>query len=149
SEKMGAVYLDEDGKQKPYMMGCYGIGVSRIAGAIIEQNYDDFGIKWPLSISPYKVALVPVNIKEKEQSEVAEKLYDDLKAAGVEVILDDRDASVGVKLKDIDLIGFPIKVIIGPKSLAEKKIEIKSRVDGKTQMIPIDEAAKKLTEICR
>jgi prolyl-tRNA synthetase len=149
SEKMKATYLDEDGKAKPYIMGCYGIGVSRIAGAVIEQSHDEFGIKWPLSLAPYKVAVVPVNIKEKEQSTVAESLYDDLTQKGVEVILDDRDASIGVKLKDMDLIGFPIKVIIGPKSLAEKKIEIKTRVDGKTQLVPIDKAAEKIIEICR
>jgi prolyl-tRNA synthetase len=149
SEKMKATYLDEDGKEKNYIMGCYGIGVSRIAGAVIEQNHDDFGIKWPLSIAPYKVAVVPVNIKEKEQSAVAEKIYDDLTNAGIEVILDDREASIGVKLKDIDLIGFPIKVIIGPKSLAEKKIEIKMRSDGKTQSIDIDKAVDKLKELCR
>jgi len=149
SEKMNAKYLDEDGKEKNYIMGCYGIGVSRIAGAVIEQNHDEFGIKWPLSIAPYKVAVVPVNIKEKEQSKVAEGLYDELAKKGVEVILDDRDASIGVKLKDIDLIGFPIKVIIGPKSLAEKKIEIKTRVDGKMQLVPIDKAAEKIIEICR
>jgi len=149
SEKMKATYLDEDGKEKQYIMGCYGIGVSRIAGAVIEQNHDDFGIIWPLSIAPYSVAVVPVNIKEKEQSRIAEKIYDDLANAGIEVILDDRDASVGVKLKDMDLIGFPIKVIIGPKSLAEKKIEIKSRADGKIQLVDIDKAADKLKELCR
>ena len=149
SEKMKATYLDEDGKEKHYIMGCYGIGVSRIAGAVIEQNHDEFGIKWPLSIAPYKVAVVPVNIKEKEQSRVAEKIYDDLANAGIEVILDDRDASIGVKLKDMDLIGFPIKVIIGPKSLAEKKIEIKMRADGKTQSVDIDQAVDKIKELCR
>jgi len=149
SEKMKATYLDEDGKEKPYIMGCYGIGVSRIAGAAIEQNHDDFGIKWPLSIAPYKVAVVPVNIKEKEQSKVAEKIYEDLVNAGIEVILDDREASIGVKLKDIDLIGLPIKVIIGPKSLAEKKIEIKMRSDGKVQAVDIDKAVDKLKELCR
>jgi prolyl-tRNA synthetase len=116
---------------------------------VIEQNHDDFGIKWPLSIAPYKVAVVPVNIKEKEQSKVAEMIYDALKNAGIEVIIDDREASIGVKLKDIDLIGFPIKVIIGPKSLAEKKIEIKMRSDGKTQPVDIDKAVDKLIELCR
>ncbi len=149
SEKMNAKYIGEDGKERPYIMGCYGIGVSRIAGAVIEQNNDGFGIKWPLSIAPYKVAVVPVNVKEKEQSMVAEKLYEDLTAKGIEAILDDRDASIGVKLKDIDLIGFPIKAIIGPKSLAEKKIEIKTRADGKTQLVDIDKAAAKLEELCR
>jgi prolyl-tRNA synthetase len=149
SEKMKANYLGEDGKEKPYIMGCYGIGVSRIAGAVIEQNNDDFGIKWPLSLAPFKVAVVPVNMKEAEQSKVAGMIYDGLSKKGVEVILDDRDSSIGVKLKDIDLIGFPIKVIIGPKSLAEKKVEIKTRADGKTQLVDIDKAVDKLEELCR
>jgi len=149
SEKMKAEYLDEKGKTKPFIMGCYGIGVSRIAGAVIEQNYDDFGIKWPMSIAPYKVAIVPVNIKEKSMSEVAEKLYKDLLALNVEVILDDREASVGVKLKDIDLIGFPVKIIIGPKGLAEGKVEIKMRSDGKTELVATAKAAGRIAEICR
>jgi prolyl-tRNA synthetase len=149
SEKMQAKYLGEDGKEKPYIMGCYGIGVSRIAGAVIEQNHDQFGIKWPMSISPYQVAVVPVNIKEKAQKDAAEKIYNDLAKAGVEVILDDRDASIGVKLKDIDLMGFPIKVIIGPKSLAENKIEIKLRSDGKTELVAVDKAEEKIRSLCR
>jgi prolyl-tRNA synthetase len=147
SDKMKATFLDESGKEKPYIMGCYGIGVSRIAGAVIEQNYDEYGIKWPLSIAPYKVAIVPVNIKDKAMSDVAEKLYKDLSSSNVEVLLDDRDASIGVKLKDIDLIGFPIKLIIGPKSLAEGKVEIKLRADGKTQLVPIDKASETVQKI--
>ena len=149
SEKMQAKYLGEDGKEKSYIMGCYGIGVSRIAGAVIEQNNDQFGIKWPLSISPYQVAVVPVNMKEKAQKDAAEKLYGELSKAGVEVILDDREASIGVKLKDIDLMGFPIKVIIGPKSLAENKIEIKLRSDGKTELVAIDKAEERIRSLCR
>jgi prolyl-tRNA synthetase len=149
SLKMKANYLGEDGKEKPYIMGCYGIGVSRIAGAVIEQNNDAFGIKWPLSLAPYKVAVVPVNMKEAEQAKTAEMLYDGLSKKGVDVILDDRDSSIGVKLKDMDLIGFPIKVIIGPKSLAENKVEIKLRSDGTMQTIDIDKAVDKLVELCR
>jgi prolyl-tRNA synthetase len=149
SEKMQAKYLGEDGKEKPYIMGCYGIGVSRIAGAVIEQNNDQFGIKWPISISPYQVAVVPVNMKEKAQKDAAEKIYSELSKAGVEVILDDREASIGVKLKDIDLMGFPIKVIIGPKSLAENKIEIKLRSDGKTELVAVDKAEERIRSLCR
>ncbi len=148
SSKMKAEYLDEDGKTKPYIMGCYGIGVSRIAGACIEQNHDDFGIKWPISIAPYQAAIIPVNMKEKNQAETAEELYKVLTDSGIEVILDDRDASIGVKLKDIDLIGFPIKIIIGPKSLAEGKIEIKSRADGKTTLVAVADVVKKIKELC-
>jgi len=149
SAKMKATYLDESGKEKPYIMGCYGIGISRIAGAVIEQNHDEWGIKWPVSIAPYQVAVVPVNIKEKKQAEVAEKIYDELKKAEIESILDDREDSVGVKLKDIDLIGFPIKIIIGPKSLAEGKIEIKLRTDGKTTLVAADKAVEAVKKLCQ
>ena len=149
SEKMKATFLDESGKEKPYIMGCYGIGVSRIAGAVIEQSHDEMGIIWPLSVAPYQVAIVPVNMKEKQQSDVANELYKTLTDAGIEAILDDRDASIGVKLKDIDLIGFPIKVIIGPKSLAEGKVEIKLRADGKITLESIDKAAESIKKLCR
>ncbi len=149
SLKMKAQYLDEDCKSKPYVMGCYGIGVSRIAGAVIEQNFDEFGIKWPVSIAPYEVALVPVNVKEPKQSEIADQLYKELSGSEVDVLLDDRDASIGVKLKDMDLIGIPIKVIIGPKGLADGNVEIKLRSDGKTTLVPIGDAAKKAQELCR
>lgn len=149
SAKMKATFLDESGKEQSYIMGCYGIGVSRIAGAVIEQNNDEFGIKWPISIAPYQIAIIPVNMKEKQQSEVANELYKTLSDAGIETILDDRDASIGVKLKDIDLIGFPVKVIIGPKSLAENKLEIKMRADGKTTLVAISDIVKKIKEICR
>jgi prolyl-tRNA synthetase len=148
SSKMKAEYLDESGKTKPFVMGCYGIGISRIAGAVIEQNHDNFGIKWPTSIAPYKVAVVPVNIKDKVMSETAEKIYKELSDSGLDVIIDDRDASVGVKLKDMDLIGFPIKVIIGPKSLAEGKVEIKLRADGKTELIDIAKASDHVRKLC-
>jgi prolyl-tRNA synthetase len=147
SSKLKAEFLDVDGKSKPFIMGCYGIGVSRIAGAIIEQNHDDFGIKWPISIAPYKVAVVPVNIKEKAQSEVAEDLYKVLSDAGIDTLFDDREASVGVKLKDIDLIGLPIKVIIGPKGLVDGKLEIKSRADGKMTMVAISDAVKTIKKM--
>jgi prolyl-tRNA synthetase len=130
-------------------MGCYGIGVSRIAGACVEQNNDEFGIKWPISIAPYAVAVVPVNMKDQKQSEVAEKLYSSLTSSKIEALLDDRDASVGVKLKDIDLIGFPIKVIIGPKGLVDGKVELKLRSTGKTEMVSIDSAAGRIIELCR
>jgi len=149
SLKMKATFLDESGKEKPYIMGCYGIGVSRIAGAVIEQSHDDLGIKWPMSIAPYKAAIVPVNIKERSMADVSEKLFKELIDQGIEVILDDRDASIGVKLKDMDLIGIPVKVIIGPKSLAEKKVEIKHRADGKTELVAVEEAAEKIKSLCR
>jgi prolyl-tRNA synthetase len=147
SLKMNATFLDESGKTKPFIMGCYGIGITRIAGAVIEQNNDQFGIKWPASIAPYKVAVVPVNSKEAQQSEVAEKLYKELVDNGIDALLDDRESSVGVKLKDMDLIGLPIKIIIGPKSLVEGKVEVKLRSDNSVTLVAIADAVKKVKEL--
>jgi prolyl-tRNA synthetase len=142
SDKMRCVYLDESNKETVMIMGCYGIGVSRTAAAAIEQNHDKDGIIWPLPLAPFEVAVVPANVAEKEQVEVAEKLYSDLSAAGFSVLLDDREDRLGVKLKDIDLIGIPYKVIIG-KALKEGKVEIKSRRTGETVLTePANVAAK-------
>ncbi|MFC1560191.1 proline--tRNA ligase [Candidatus Margulisiibacteriota bacterium] len=149
SNSMKATFLDEKSQEKLFVMGCYGIGVSRIAGAAIEQNHDEWGIKWPISIAPYQVAVVPVNSNEKTQTDVAVKIYEQLKKAGVEVVYDDRDASVGVKLKDIDLIGFPIKVIIGPKGLKDNKVELKLRSAREVEMLPADKAVKKIEELVK
>lgn len=110
SKPMNAVYTDINGKTHPYVMGCYGIGISRTAAAAVEAHYDEHGIKWPLAIAPYHVIIVPVNIKDELQMKVANQMYEDLKAAGVEVVLDDRDERAGVKFKDADLIGFPFRV---------------------------------------
>lgn len=147
SAKMNASYLDESGKTTPYVMGCYGIGITRIAGACIEQNNDQFGIIWPLSIAPYKVAVVPVNMKESAQAEAADKIYNELIESGIDALFDDREFSVGVKLKDMDLIGLPIKVVIGPKSLAEGHVEIKLRRDGTTYVVAVAEAVQKVKEL--
>ena len=113
SKPMNAVYTDVNGKTHPYVMGCYGIGISRTAAAAVEAHYDEHGIKWPLAIAPYHVVIVPVNIKDELQMKVAEKMYEDLKNAGVEVVLDERDERAGVKFKDADLIGFPYRVTVG------------------------------------
>lgn len=112
SKPMNAVYLDKNGKSHPYIMGCYGIGISRTAAAAVEAHYDENGIKWPISIAPYHAVIVPVNIQDTLQMEVAEKLYKELKANGVEVVLDDRDERAGVKFKDADLIGFPYRITV-------------------------------------
>ena len=111
-------------------MGCYGIGVSRTMAATIEQNYDENGIIWPVSIAPYEVVIVPINTKDAEQMQISEQLYETLAKAGVEVVLDDRNERAGVKFKDADLIGYPVKITIGPKAVSEDTIEIKSRKDG-------------------
>jgi len=144
SAKMKCVYLDENNQEKVMIMGCYGIGVGRTAAAAIEQNHDKDGIIWPAPIAPFKVALIPANTSEKEQLETAEKLYAELKLAGIEVLLDDREDRMGVKLKDIDLIGIPLKVIIG-KALKDGKVEVKDRKTGEMKLVEV----KDVRNICR
>lgn len=127
SSALGATFLKEDGTETPLIMGCYGIGVGRTVAAVIEKNYDEDGIIWPMSIAPYQVIIVPVSMKDERQAEAAQKLYEELQAAGIEVVLDDRNERPGVKFKDADLIGFPIRVTIGPKSLEQGEMEIIER----------------------
>ncbi len=126
SSAMSATYTDEDGSEKPFIMGCYGIGVSRTAAAAIERFHDKFGIIWPMAIAPYQAVVVPVNVTDDTQMGLAQRLYDQLRSAGVEVVLDDRDERAGVKFKDADLIGFPIRITAGKKA-AEGLLEVKMR----------------------
>lgn len=130
SEALHAVYLDENGREKPMVMGCYGVGVSRTMAAAIEQNSDEHGIIWPVAIAPFTVTIVPINAKDEAQMELAEQIYADLQAAGIEVLLDDRKERAGVKFKDADLIGYPLRITIGPKSVNEDAIEVKVRRSG-------------------
>jgi len=140
SEKLGSYYLDEAGARNPCVMGCYGIGVTRTLQAIIEQSNDKDGIIWPLSVAPYQVCITPLAVAaEHPCMQLAEKLYAELVAQGVEVILDDRDERPGVKFKDADLVGFPIRVAIGEKSLAKGEVEIKPR-NGALLAVKIEEA---------
>ena len=129
SSSMGAEFLDETGTRKPYVMGCYGIGVGRTAAAAIEQNHDQNGIIWPIQIAPFHLALVPVNSSDPLQNKTAQDLYEELTGLGLDVLLDDRDERAGVKFKDMDLLGIPVKVILG-KSLAEGKVEVSVRSSG-------------------
>ena len=138
SEALKAMYLDESGKEKPMVMGCYGVGISRTMAAAIEQNYDDDGIIWPATIAPYQVLVVPVNVKDEDSFRVAEEVYAKLLSDGVEAAIDDRKERPGVKFKDADLIGYPLRVVIGPKTLAEKQIEVKVRKTGEVLSLPID-----------
>lgn len=126
SESMNANFIDKDGKSKPIVMGCYGIGVERTAAAIIEQHNDEKGIIWPLSVAPYHVVIVPANMKNEEQISIAENIYNDLQAMGVEVLLDDRDERIGVKFNDSELIGIPMRITVG-KNINEGKVEFKLR----------------------
>ena len=128
SEKLGATFLDEGGIRKPAVMGCYGIGVTRTLQAVIEQSNDKDGIIWPLNIAPYQVCITPLSVDPaSEAMKLAEKYYAELTARGIETILDDRDERPGVKFKDADLVGFPIRVSLGEKSLAKGEVEIKPR----------------------
>ena len=130
SEAMGATFLDEAGKTQPLQMGCYGIGVGRTMAAAIEQNHDAHGIIWPRAIAPYEVVVVAVNAKAEEQLIYAEEIYEELRAAGVDVLLDDRRERAGVKFNDCDLIGYPVRIAIGPKTIENGTIEVKIRKSG-------------------
>jgi len=149
SEKMGATYLDADGRERPIEMGCYGIGISRLVAAAIEQNHDANGIIWPLSIAPFHVLLLPINYKEQKLREAAEQLYQDLQNQHVEVLLDDRDERPGVKFKDADLIGIPLRVTIGVKGLEKGIVELRRRRDGKTDEIVRADAVPQIKSILR
>ena len=147
SEALKATFLDENGKEKPMVMGCYGIGVSRTMAAAIEQNNDADGIIWPAAIAPFQVAVVPINIKDEAQLQLAERIYGELKAAGLDVLLDDRNERPGVKFKDADLIGYPVRIALGPKALAEGMVEIKCRRDGQVLLVPQTEYLQKVQEL--
>ncbi len=149
SEALNALFLDEAGKQQPAIMGCYGIGVTRTLQAVIEQSHDDNGIIWPISVAPYTVCITPLNVApESAVMQRAEQIYADLTARGVDVILDDRNDRPGVKFKDSELVGFPIRVGIGEKSLAKGEVEIKPRGSA---LIPAkaDEAVEKVVELLK
>ncbi|NET09753.1 MAG: proline--tRNA ligase, partial [Symploca sp. SIO2B6] len=136
SEKMGATFTDEDGKNKPLVMGCYGVGVSRLAQAAVEQSYDQNGIIWPLPIAPYHAIVVVPNINDADQRAVAEQLYTDLNAAGVETLLDDRKERAGVKFKDAELVGIPFRIVTG-RSLKNGKVEVVQRASGESEEMAI------------
>jgi len=149
SEKFNALFLDEAGNRKPCVMGCYGIGVTRTLQAVIEQCNDKDGIIWPLSVAPYQVCITPLSVApDSEAMKLAEKYYAELTARGVEVILDDRDERPGVKFKDADLAGFPIRLALGEKSLAKGEVEIKLR-GGAMMPVKISEAVERVAAMVR
>ncbi|MDD5757008.1 MAG: proline--tRNA ligase, partial [bacterium] len=147
SAKMKATFLDENGESQPYIMGCYGIGVSRIVAAAIEQSHDANGIIWPRQISPYQAIVLPLDVTNEPVKNTAEDLYAQLQSQGIDVLLDDRDERAGVKFKDADLIGIPVKVIISIRGLAEGKIEIKLRQTGEVFKLSVAEAVPKIMEL--
>ncbi len=147
SEALGARFLDAKEQLHPIIMGCYGIGVARILAGLIETSYDKAGIVWPVALAPYEVVLVPMQVKDEETMKVAHALHDQLAAAGVDVLVDDRDARAGVKFNDADLVGFPLRVVIGSRGLKEGKVEVKWRWDAAAEMIDLEGAAAAIARL--
>ena len=144
SEALGAVYVDENGAEKPMVMGCYGIGIGRTVAAAIEQNNDEYGIKFPAPLAPFEVSVIPVNMKQQDVTDAAEKIYSTLLRGGVDVIIDDRSDSAGVKFKDSDLLGIPVQVTVGRRNLKEGKVEIKNRNSGERTTVDVEKAAEEI-----
>ena len=145
SEAMGCTYLDQQGKAQPMVMGCYGIGVTRLLGAAIEQGHDDRGIIWPISMAPFEVVICPMNYDRSELvKSTADQLHDDLLAAGIDVILDDRGERPGAMFADWELIGAPFRVVIGDRGLADSVVEFKGRTDEESQNIPLADIKEKV-----
>lgn len=147
SVKLDCKFLDQEGHERPCLMGCYGIGINRIVASAIERGNDDNGIIFPISIAPFEVIIVSVNQDDAEVVKAAEGIYKELSEKGVEVLLDDRDERAGVKFKDADLIGIPVRITVGKKALVGGNVEIKLRSDEKAQAIPVGDAVQKVIEI--
>ena len=147
SEALGADFLDEKEQRHPLIMGCYGIGVNRIVASLIETSHDDGGIIWPLSIAPYEVLVIPLKVDDEEVMAVAERYYDELRAAGIDVLLDDRKARPGFKFKDADLIGIPLRIVIGGRGLKEGHVEVTWRTDDEPRLSPVDEGVEVVQEM--
>jgi len=141
SESLDANYLDQDEKKHPIIMGCYGIGVTRVVAAIVETCHDEGGIIWPEAVAPYTVEMIPLNVKDETVMNTANDIYDQLTSAGIDVLMDDRDQRPGFKFKDADLIGLPYRMVVGGKGLKEGIVEIKRRTDSEATRVPLTEAA--------
>jgi prolyl-tRNA synthetase len=148
SEALGLNFVDEKGEANPVIMGCYGIGINRCVAAIIEQNNDESGIIWPMDVAPYKAVVVPVNVKDETQMALSEKITKELEDAGVEVIIDDRDERPGVKFKDWDLIGIPVRITVGKKA-ADGIVEFKKRAEKDYADMAADEAVKAALDLIK
>ncbi|MGH7135653.1 MAG: proline--tRNA ligase, partial [Pirellulales bacterium] len=147
SEALSARFLDEKEQLHPAIMGCYGIGINRIIAALVETKHDENGIVWPMSLAPYEVLLAPLNVNQQDVMAAANQLYDELTQAGVEVLMDDRDQRPGVKFKDADLVGIPLRVVIGGRSLKDGQLEIKWRWQEAAQNIPLDGAVVTIADM--
>ncbi len=142
SDALGAVILDETGKQRPVIMGCYGIGVSRLIATIVEVHNDDKGIKWPKEVAPFTVELLPLQVTDANVMVAAQDIYDGLTKSGIDVLMDDRDESAGRKFNDADLIGLPYRVTIGKRTLQEGNVEVKDRATGSVEILPKEKAVE-------
>lgn len=147
SSALGATYLDADGKQQPIEMGTYGIGVTRTMAAAVEQNHDERGMVWPVPIAPFEVVVVPAKWEDQATRDAAEKVYAELLKRRVETVLDDRDERAGVKFNDADLIGIPFRITVGPRGLAEGKLELTRRNGGEQELIEVERAAERVAEL--
>jgi len=146
SEAMGATFVDEEGRERPMVMGCYGIGITRVMAAAVEQNHDEDGIIWPFEIAPFEVVVIPTNVKREEIKNLAEDIYESLKREGFDVLIDDRNARPGFKFKDADLIGIPFQVVVG-KRAGEGVVELKVRKDGKRFEVEAAKVGEKIREL--
>ncbi len=140
SVSMGADFLDENGKKQPMIMGCYGIGIGRVAAAAIEQNHDEFGIVWPAPLAPFDVEIIAIKVSDVEVRKAAFELYTELTGAGLDVLIDDRNERPGVKFKDADLIGIPLRITVGERNLKDGKLEFKERRSGEVLLVDLDDA---------
>ncbi len=147
SEALDATFLDANGKAQPLVMGCYGIGVSRTLAAVVEQHFDDNGIIWPVAVAPFHVVIVPANIKNKEVKLCAEEIYDELNAAGIETVLDDRDERAGIKFNDADLIGYPLRITIGRTYQQSGMLELKIRATNEVMNLPRKDILGKVKDL--
>ncbi len=142
SEMMGAHFLDREGKQQPAVMGSYGIGTERLLAAVIEANHDEAGIVWPRSLAPYDVHIVAIQPEKADVREAAERLYEELSAAGIAALYDDRDETPGVKFNDADLLGMPLRVTVSPRNLEKASLEVKGRTEGEARLVPLEGAVE-------
>ena len=144
---LGAEFVDEKEERHPMIMGCYGIGVNRIIAGLAETQHDANGLIWPLAVAPYEVLLIPLNVAEAETNALSDRFYGELQAAGIDVLVDDRDARPGFKFKDADLIGIPLRVIIGGKGLKDGVVEVKWRTDAEATKVPVADAVQTVIKL--
>lgn len=149
SKALRATFLDKDGKEKYFVMGCYGIGVSRVVAAAIEQSHDQNGIIWSLPIAPFQVLILPINYEHEKMKAISNRIYKQLESAGYEVLMDDRDERAGVKFKDADLIGIPIRITVGEKTLAKNIVEVKLRKEEEVREVEPDQVQKLIQELTK